>query len=325
MQYYNIQEAEQFTFYRIPKTLFTNPKYKGLSTDAKVLYGLLLDRMSLSIKNKWCDDMGRVFIFFSRNEVMELLNIGNQKVTKLFKQLKEYSLIDEKVQGLNRPNIIYVCKFIDDNITSKPVNKGIHENHISDNVKITSQAMLKSHANYTDNNNNTNINNKSFILSIPNTIGAEKGMNERMNENQSNNNPPTTKKPPTPPSDIITGQLDINNIQSNQSAYDNKIDELNLDTTYNDTDTIQAIKDALLTIYTSKEIQGHSQSIIHSNFSRIDIDVIEQGLNNFNQAASNTVIKNTNKYLSSCIYQAISKVSSNKLNISRKIEFMNRQ
>ena len=60
LDYYYGAEAEQFSFYRIPKALFTEPCYRGVSMEAKVLYGLLLDRMGLSTRNGWMDSERRV-------------------------------------------------------------------------------------------------------------------------------------------------------------------------------------------------------------------------------------------------------------------------
>ena len=59
--YYGI-EAEQFSFYRVPRLLIKDERFKGLSSDAKLLYGLMLDRMSLSMKNGWLDDENRAYI-----------------------------------------------------------------------------------------------------------------------------------------------------------------------------------------------------------------------------------------------------------------------
>ena len=80
-------EAEQYAFFRIPKILITDPHFKTISTDAKLLYGLLLDRMSLSIKNRWMDDEDRVYIYFSVDEAMEQLNCATEKITRLFAEL----------------------------------------------------------------------------------------------------------------------------------------------------------------------------------------------------------------------------------------------
>lgn len=114
MQYeyfYGVQ-AEQFSFYRIPKALFTEPNFRELSTDAKVLYGILLDRMSLSLKNQWLDAQNKVYIIFTVDEIMDALNCANQKATRLMVELeKQAGLIERKRQGLGRPNLIYVKNF----------------------------------------------------------------------------------------------------------------------------------------------------------------------------------------------------------------------
>lgn len=111
-EYFYGAQAEQFSFYRIPKALFTEPNLRELSTDAKVLYGILLDRMSLSLKNQWLDAQNKVYIIFTVEEIMDALNCANQKATRLMVELeKQAGLIERKRQGLGRPNLIYVKNF----------------------------------------------------------------------------------------------------------------------------------------------------------------------------------------------------------------------
>lgn len=111
-EYFYGAQAEQFSFYRIPKALFTEPNFRELSTDAKVLYGILLDRMSLSLKNQWLDAHNKVYIIFTVEEIMDALNCANQKATRLMVELeKQAGLIERKRQGLGRPNLIYVKNF----------------------------------------------------------------------------------------------------------------------------------------------------------------------------------------------------------------------
>lgn len=111
-EYFYGAQAEQFSFYRIPKALFTEPNFRELSTDAKVLYGILLDRMSLSLKNQWFDAQNKVYIIFTVEEIMDALNCANQKATRLMVELeKQAGLIERKRQGLGRPNLIYVKNF----------------------------------------------------------------------------------------------------------------------------------------------------------------------------------------------------------------------
>ena len=108
-EYFYGAQAEQFSFYRIPKALFTEPNFRELSTDAKVLYGILLDRMSLSLKNQWLDAQNKVYIIFTVEEIMDALNCANQKATRLMVELeKQAGLIERKRQGLGKPKKIYV-------------------------------------------------------------------------------------------------------------------------------------------------------------------------------------------------------------------------
>jgi len=136
--YYYGNESEQFIFYRIPKVLFTDNRFKKLSTEAKVLYGLMLDRMGLSIKNQWCDDDNRVYIIYTQEESMEHLNYGNEKIIKLYKELDEIGLIERKRQGQGRPTWIYVKNFISTNTVTK--NQDIGKSDIKTSEKQMSRS-----------------------------------------------------------------------------------------------------------------------------------------------------------------------------------------
>lgn len=108
-------DAEQYAFFRIPKLLITEPYFRWLSTDAKLLYGLMLDRMSLSMKNGWMDDDGHVYIYFTLEEACEQLCCKTDKAVKLFAELdsaKGVGLIRRVKQGLGRPAKIYVLRFM---------------------------------------------------------------------------------------------------------------------------------------------------------------------------------------------------------------------
>jgi len=112
LNYYYGTEADQYSFYRVPKTLLTDPRYKCVSIEAKVLYGLLLDRMGLSVKNGWMDADGRVYIYFTLEDAMDLMDCGHNKAVKLFGDLERSGLIERKKQGQGRPARIYVKNFI---------------------------------------------------------------------------------------------------------------------------------------------------------------------------------------------------------------------
>ena len=107
---YMANEILENVFYQVPKELFTNPNYSKLSSDSKLLYSLLLDRLLLSMKNKWIDSDGKIYLIFSRKEAGELLNLSDKTITKAFKQLNEVKLIYEKRLGFKKNNIIYVGK-----------------------------------------------------------------------------------------------------------------------------------------------------------------------------------------------------------------------
>ena len=110
LENFKINESEQYSFYRIPKLLFSD-EFKDLSTDAKVLYGLFLDRMSLSRINDWCDNDGNVYIIFTREEMNEILKTTSPTISKIQKELEEKGLIERKRQGLGNPSLIYLKNF----------------------------------------------------------------------------------------------------------------------------------------------------------------------------------------------------------------------
>lgn len=122
--YFYGTESEQFTFIRIPWVFFTDPKYAQLSSDAKILYSILLRRMELSSKNGWFDPDGKVYIIYTVEEIQELLGCGNKKAISLLNDLeKNADLIERKRQGLGRPNLIYVKNFVENKDEDTPENK----------------------------------------------------------------------------------------------------------------------------------------------------------------------------------------------------------
>ena len=109
--YFYGQSGELFSYFRIPKALFQDHRFRQLSTDARTLYGILLDRMSLSAKNGWLDEQGRVYIIYTVREVQESLCCAEHKAVKLFRELEGIDLIERERRGLGRPSLIYVKDF----------------------------------------------------------------------------------------------------------------------------------------------------------------------------------------------------------------------
>ena len=142
-------QADLFSFYRLPKALFVDTRFRGVSAEAKILYGLLLDRMSLSVKNGWLDSTGRVYIIFTTEEIMTSLYCADNKATKLMKELEGCGLIERKRRGLGKPSLIYVKNFVSDPSESHIKNR---ENNDSRAVKTATLEAPKSRCNKTDKN-----------------------------------------------------------------------------------------------------------------------------------------------------------------------------
>ena len=115
LSYFYGREADQYSFYRIPKLLFTEEYFKKISVEAKVLYGLMLDRMSLSMKNQWFDTEGRAYIYYSLDDIMDAMGCSNKKAISIMKELDIESgigLIEKKRQGQGKPTMIYLKQFM---------------------------------------------------------------------------------------------------------------------------------------------------------------------------------------------------------------------
>ena len=111
--YFYGAQSQQFAFYRIPKVLFTDNRFQNISTEGKVLYGLLLDRVSLSMENGWIDDEGRVYIIFTLTTIRQAMNCAEKSAIKYLTELEEFGLIERIRQVFGKPALIYVKNFID--------------------------------------------------------------------------------------------------------------------------------------------------------------------------------------------------------------------
>ena len=199
--YYYGKEAEQFSFFRIPKLLFTDPLFGKLSSDAKLLYGILLDRMSLSMKNNWIDEENKVYIIFTIEEVADIMCCATQKATKILQELddkKGIGLVEKKRLGLGKANILYVKNFIIQE-TKEPggiQDEIIHqelcisqlqndENHNSGNVIFTKQEWCKSQCNKT-NSNKTEYSDTDFNNTSPISPSKTNGIKENFHHQKQN-------------------------------------------------------------------------------------------------------------------------------------------
>ncbi len=172
--YFYGQQSEQFSFYRIPKILFSQNKFWNVSTDAKLLYGILLDRMNLSARNGWLDEAGRVYIIFTIEEIKESLGCAEKKAVKILDELeKKAELIERKRQGLGKPNLIYVKNFISGSVERQFLNC---QNDNSATFQNTIQDLSKAQGNNTD-IKNTDLSDTNSIFPSGN-CGKENGNEE---------------------------------------------------------------------------------------------------------------------------------------------------
>ena len=149
LDYFYGQSGELFSYFRIPKALFQDSRFRQLSTDARTLYGILLDRMSLSVKNNWLDEQGRVYIIYTVREVQESLCCAEHKAVKLFRELEQADLIERKRRGLGRPSLIFVKNFSTEVSKMHPLNCA---NSNSGAVQNAVQEQPKPQCNKTDKN-----------------------------------------------------------------------------------------------------------------------------------------------------------------------------
>lgn len=159
--YFYKEQSEQYAFYRIPKILITENAFAELSTDAKLLYGLLLDRVSLSSSSGWLDEQGRVYIIYTIRSIQRDLHCGVKKAVKLLQELQKFGLIEKVIQGQGKPALIYVKNFYGvlakgEVLDCQKDNSGL--------VKNTTLELSKAQSNYTD-INNAEFNNTYPILS----------------------------------------------------------------------------------------------------------------------------------------------------------------
>ena len=210
--YYYGKQADQYSFIKVPKLLVHDKAFIGLSVDAKMLYGLLLDRMSLSMKNGWLDEGNRVYIIYQIKDIMSDMNMARATAVKYLQELVDFGLVEKKKRGLGLPNILYVKSFLVEkesteqektlggrytNTPETPKNTQKFNNYTSRSSKIETQEVqklnYKEFNNYTSGSseneiqevqeldpNNTNINNtkniNTNILSYPLTEGEEPDM-----------------------------------------------------------------------------------------------------------------------------------------------------
>ena len=158
--YFYQEESENYAFYRTPKVLCTDKRFQGLSSDAKLLYGILLDRIQLSQKNNWIDEEGHVFVYMTIESIEQALGRCHQKACKVLKELVTFGLVEQKKQGLCKPTKLYVHNF--GRVWDSNLQK--YETHTHGSMGNIPTEVCDAYANNTE-INNTEINKTNPILS----------------------------------------------------------------------------------------------------------------------------------------------------------------
>lgn len=221
---YKSNETLEHKYYQIPQELFVNEKYKNkLNSDSKILYAFLLDRLSLSQKNHWIDEDNNVYLIFTREEVQEKLNLSDKTVTKSFKILMKVNLVQEKRQGLGKPNLIYVGKINhSDSENLRFLNRKNYDSGIGESTALDSENLRGINTN----NINTNIINTDSIN--PKSDEELLLKKEKCNLNE------FTKEEKTILEDVIdnlyyTDNLKVGNITVNHFKISNKLNLITKD------------------------------------------------------------------------------------------------
>ena len=280
--YFYGTEADQFSFYRIPKALFTDSYFKDLSSDAKILYGLMLDRMSLSIKNQWFDDKNRAYIYFSIEDIMELLNCGRNKAIKSMRELDDETgigLIEKRRQGFGKVNVIYVKTFMPEKTDEKKFGEELKKFK-----KQTSVENEESTEVYISNPNNTNLS------------------DTEMNDNKSN-----------PIISVDEKRFDSDNRSEDYQAYENLVKETidyeSLEVTHHDdmrqvdeivnliVETVMCKNDKILIAS-----NWYPASLVKKKFLMLTYSHIEYVLHCMR--GNTTKVKNIKKYLLAALFNA---------------------
>ncbi|MGG6832990.1 UNVERIFIED_CONTAM: replication initiator protein A [Streptococcus canis] len=148
-----VQTSERF--YKIPKAFSEMEKYKKMSVDAKYMYSLLRDRYELSVRNKWVDSAGHVYIIFTIEELQELMNYGKNKIIKIKKELNANGLLEEERQGLNKPNLLYLGNLEGDEKLTNPLPEAEVPNiNFQKFTKETSKSLYNKSFELSDSNSN---------------------------------------------------------------------------------------------------------------------------------------------------------------------------
>ena len=327
-RYYYGSEADQFNFIKIPKTLIVEDMFSELTVTAKMLYGVLLDRMNLSMKNGWLDEENRVFIHYQISDIMADLKMSKGTAVKYLNELEEFGLIEKKRQGLGRANIIYVKSFLVKNNEKEDFNNTRGDYNSGNVVEENSD-------NYDKNDSRTSINTQKSknwtSRSSKNRIQEVQDLEFKKFKNQTSR---SSDKRPQVVQELNPNKTKINNNKNNNTKDNNILsnhipneyeqykelikNNIEYDALISHYPTEKDKIDEIVELMTETVISNNDYILIASNsfnkevvksrFLKINFSHISYVLDCMNK--NTTKVKNIKKYLLAAIYNAPSTISS---------------
>lgn len=327
-EYYYGTQADQYNFIKVPKLLVHDKAFAELSVDAKMLYGLLLDRINLSMKNGWLDEQNRVYIMYPIAEIMEDLNMSKPTAIKYMNELVKFGLVEKKRQGLSKSNIIYVKSFMLDNnrpnrngekdydrknfskenVAEKPMNTQKSNVFTSEGKEVLPQKVKEIDPNKNNINNNY-INNTKNINTEYNNIFSYPTM-EANCENVSQIGNDLIKN-----NDVIREKTGVSEFNAYMNFIKHSIDYDELIARHNED---KSMIDGIVNLIVETIISENDYIVISSNkfpkevvkgrLSKLDISHIEYVLECMRH--NTTDVKNIKKYLLAALYNAPTTIDS---------------
>ena len=311
-EYFYGDEAEQFIYFRIPRQLITDPRFKHLSTDAKLLYGMLLDRMSLSVKNGWYDEDGRVYIYYTVEEICGDMNCGRDKAMKMLADLdtkKGVGLIRRVRQGQGKPTKLYVKRFTTGAVPSQPSPpeqppftpfSGVDFSGVQKSISPTSASRESRRAGVEKTDPNyTNQNQTDFSYPDPSIYPPS-----HTNQNQTDfSYPDPSIYPPSPPEG---GGSEMERYEQREQIKANiDYDYLSRQCPYDDVESlleliVDVVSSTASTIRIGKEVLP--AETVKRRFLQLDSSHIEYVIDSLKQTT--TKINNIRAYLLTALYNA---------------------
>ena len=312
--YLSASGIDKFTFYRMPKILFVDDYFSAICCEAKVLYGLLLDRATLSKSNNWIDELGRVYVFFKQTEAMEMLNIKKNKVIAIFKELEDIGLLIRKKQGQGKPTRLYVLDFSshtdDENSKTNEVVSDDEEQTSDENTKKEVKKFEKQTSEIQTSSNDTKKEVKRFkkqtSKGLKNKPLSSNYINKtEMNKTESiylssNANQPTSENNENINDRLIDRYNNAVNKVKKQIGYGYLIENY-------EKSTIDLIVSLIADVYVDDSSISVNNRTIVAEQARIEYSKLTQEHIEFvleSIANTKTRIKNIRTYLQSCLYNA---------------------